>query len=120
MEKKRRFHHHKRFWNVSTLCFLLESTSIEFQGPFLHPKYVTPCHLNKPPFIVQEKGKKWAKIAFSSPPARSGLPTRTFQTAQFACARSGSLARTFQTAQFPCARSGSLARDPTRTFQTAH
>ncbi|KAK2385347.1 hypothetical protein QL285_072590 [Trifolium repens] len=93
MEKKRRSHHHKRFWNVSTLCFLLESTSIELQGPFLHPKSVTLFHLNQPPFIVQEKGKKWAKTASSSPPARSGSPTRTFQTAQFACARSGSLAR---------------------------
>ncbi|KAK2401177.1 hypothetical protein QL285_050792 [Trifolium repens] len=103
MEKKRRFHHHKRFWNVSTLCFLLESSSIELQGPFHHPKFVTLFHLNKPPFIVQEKGQKWAKTASSSPPARSGSPTRTFQTAQFACARSGS-----------------LAQDPTRTFQTAH
>ena len=88
MEKKRRFHHHKRFWNVSTLCFLLESTSIELQEPFLHPKFVTLFHLNKPPFIVQENGQKWAKTASSSPPARSGSPTRTFQTAHFACARS--------------------------------
>ncbi|KAK2380423.1 hypothetical protein QL285_068122 [Trifolium repens] len=104
MEKKRRLHHHKRFWNVSTLCFLLESTSIELQEPLLHPKFVTLCHLNKPPFIVQEKGQKWAKTASSSPPTRSGSPTRTFLIAQFACARSGSLARTFQTAQFACAR----------------
>ncbi|KAK2353083.1 hypothetical protein QL285_090751 [Trifolium repens] len=124
MEKNIRFHHHKRLWNVSTLCFLFESPSIELQEPFLHPKFVTLFHLNKPPFIVQEKGQKWAKTASSSPPARSGSPTRTFQTAQFACARSGSLARdptrTFQTAQFACARPGSLARDPTRTFHTAH
>ncbi|KAK2379975.1 hypothetical protein QL285_067712 [Trifolium repens] len=104
MEKKRRFHHHKRFWNVSTLCFSLESTSIELQEPFLPPKFVTLCHLNKPPFIVQENGQKWAKTASSSPPARSGSPTRTFQTAQFAFARSGSLARSLR----------ELSRQPTK------
>ncbi|KAK2369618.1 hypothetical protein QL285_082740 [Trifolium repens] len=93
MEKKRRSHHHKRFWNVSTLCFLLESTSIELQGPFLHPKFVTLFNLNKPPFIVQENGQKWAKTAFSSPPARSDSPARIFPTTQFACARSGSPTR---------------------------